>query len=529
LYVVLPGRKKLVAIAIGILLGGLPLAGFDLWLLTLIHRQSIEDIDISAKRSIDIAEARIDQAASSLDVLEVRGVDGCTPVHIETLRRVAFAWTPVKELAVLGPDGEMLCSSLDASTGLRAVVRAVTSNSPLEVWQIGANRYLRIVRPQPNGNTLAALIPIDLLLPLRASQNGPFSAWVSISSVDGTEIVEGGAAFPFGAAKDDLLFATARSSRYDLIVSTAMPKAYARGGALWVVGAAVNGAAVVGTLLLAWLISGRRAGHPLAEIERALAADEFVPYFQPIVDITSARLLGAEVLVRWRKSDGTVIPPGAFIPLLEQSGLIMAMTRQLMRRVCAEAGPAYAVRPHLTVSFNVTAQHFARESLVEEIQDIFGHAPIRFSQLVLELTERQPLANITATRRVIAALQGLGCRIALDDVGTGHSGLSSILKLGVDIIKIDKLFVDSLGNEQNSATIIETLVDLARNMRMHVIAEGVEDFHQVGELRARGISAAQGFLFAPPLPASSFLTLLESIDPVGAADAGEAHSLRLVG
>jgi sensor c-di-GMP phosphodiesterase-like protein len=527
--VVLPGRKKLVAIAIGILLGGLPLAGFDLWLITLIHRQGIEDIEISANRSVGIAEARIDQASSSLDVLEVRGADGCEPGQIETLRRVAFTWSPVKELAVLGHDGELLCSSLDAPIGLRALVRPVTDDSPLEIWQIGANRYLRIVRPQANGNALAALLPIDLLLPLTASQGGPFSAWVRISRQDGTEVAEGGAPFPYNVAKEDILFASARSSRYGLTVSTAMPKASARGSAFWVVGAAVNGAAVVGMLLLAWLISGRRAGHPLAEIERALAANEFVPYFQPIVDITSARLLGAEVLVRWRKSDGSVTPPGAFIPLLEQSGLIMTMTRQLMRRVCEEAGPAYAARPHLTVSFNVTAQHFARDALVAEIQDIFAQAPIRLSQVVLELTERQPLANITATRRVIAALQGMGCRIALDDVGTGHSGLSSILKLGVDIIKIDKLFVDSLGNEQNSATIIETLVDLARNMRMHVIAEGVEDFHQVGELRARGISAAQGFLFAPPLPTSSFLTLLESIDPVGAGKAVEAHSLRLVG
>jgi sensor c-di-GMP phosphodiesterase-like protein len=207
----------------------------------------------------------------------------------------------------------------------------------------------------------------------------------------------------------------------------------------------------------------------------------------------------------------------------------MAMTRQLMRRVCVEVGEAYAARPHLTVSFNVTAQHFAREALVAEVQEIFADAPIRFSQVVLELTERQPLANLTATRRVIAALQGLGCRIALDDVGTGHSGLSSILKLGVDIIKIDKLFVDSLGNEQNSATIIETLVDLARNMRMRVIAEGVEDFHQVGELRSRGICAAQGFLFAPPLPASSFLTLLESIDPNEVAESAEELALRLAG
>jgi sensor c-di-GMP phosphodiesterase-like protein len=528
LSVSFPGRKKLVAIAIGMLVGGLPLAGFDVWLATLIHRQGIEDINISARRSVEIAEVRIDQAANSLDVLEVRGVDGCTSVQVDRLRQVAFTWTAVKELAVLGSDDKILCSSLDDVVGLRGLVRAATENSPLEIWQIGVNRYLRLRRPQSNGNILTALIPIDLMLPLTASQGGPFSASVRISAA-GADIADGGASFPYGVPTSDLLTASAHSSRYGLTVTATMPKSAARGSALWLVGAIVNGAVVVSMLLLAWFIHHRPAGHPLAEIERALAASEFVPYFQPIIDITSARILGAEVLVRWRKSDGTLIPPGAFIPLLEQSGMIIPMTLQLMRRVCEDVGPAFAARPHLTVSFNVTAQHFARESLVTEVRDIFAQAPIRLPQVVLELTERQPLANITATRRVIAALQGLGCHIALDDVGTGHSGLSLILKLGVDIIKIDKLFIDSLGSEKNSATIIETLVDLARNMRMRVIAEGVEDFQQVGELRARGICAAQGFLFAPPLPATAFLALLESIDPIGAAENYERHGLRLVG
>ena len=101
---------------------------------------------------------------------------------------------------------------------------------------------------------------------------------------------------------------------------------------------------------------------------------------------------------------------------------------------------------------------------------------------MLELTERDPIDNLTETRRVIAALQGIGVRIAIDDVGTGHSGLSYMLKLGVDIIKIDKMFVDAIGSDRNSKTIVETLIDLAHNMRMDVIAEGVETFEQVTPL-----------------------------------------------
>ena len=134
--------------------------------------------------------------------------------------------------------------------------------------------------------------------------------------------------------------------------------------------------------------------------------------------------------------------------------------------------------------------------------------------MVLEVTERDPIENLTETRRIIAALQGIGVRIAIDDVGTGHSGLSYMLKLGVDIIKIDKMFVDAIGTDRNSTTIVETLVDLAHNMRMDVVAEGVENFEQVMHLRELGIRSAQGYVFAPPLPGSAFLQLVEAIDPL---------------
>jgi EAL domain-containing protein (putative c-di-GMP-specific phosphodiesterase class I) len=151
------------------------------------------------------------------------------------------------------------------------------------------------------------------------------------------------------------------------------------------------------------------------------------------------------------------------------------------------------------------------------VQNIFSNSPIDLSQGVLELTERDPIQNLTETRQIIAALQGIGVRIAIDDVGTGHCGLSYMLKLGVDIIKIDKMFVDALGTDRNSTTIVETLVDLAHNMRMDVVAEGVENFEQVTHLRELGIRSAQGYVFAPPLPGSSFLQLIEAIDPLPAA------------
>ncbi len=277
------------------------------------------------------------------------------------------------------------------------------------------------------------------------------------------------------------------------------------------------------------MLPRRQHENPIAEIERALKVGEFVAYYQPIVDIRSGQLRGAEVLIRWRKPDGTIVPPASFIPLAESSGLIIELTRALMRRVCQEAGAVLGARPHLKLGFNLTACHFANEEIVDDVRKIFNKSPLKLTQIVLEVTERQPIENLTETRRVVAALQGLGVKVAIDDVGTGHSGLSYMLKLGVDIIKIDKMFIDSLGTDRHSNIIIETLIDLAQNMRMDVIAEGVESFEQVLHLRDLGIRAAQGFVFSPPLPCSAFLQLVETIDPLkGAGKPAADHPAGMV-
>src|SRR4029079_5893221 len=247
----------------------------------------------------------------------------------------------------------------------------------------------------------------------------------------------------------------------------------------------------------------------------------------PVVDLQSGRLIGAEVLVRWRQPDGSFVEPNAFVLLLESSGLVLEFTRKLMRLVREDMADAVGRRPNMSIAFNVAPRHFDDALILHDIGTIFDGSTIRLSQIVLELTERHEVTNLTNMRRTIAALQRVGCKIAIDDIGTGHSGLSYILKLGVDIIKMDKMFVEAIGSEGHSKAIIETLVDLATTMRMDIIAEGVETFDQVTYLRERGIGAAQGYVFAPPLPAGTFLQLLEAMDPIAdAAGQSSAQSAR---
>ena len=364
-------------------------------------------------------------------------------------------------------------------------------------------------------------MPAGLFKPQISSEGGTFSASAQIHTAAGHPI---GDVTERPAERFDTNFVgKAKSDKYGFRVEIAMTRERALAGQTdikWL-GAFGTAALVVILAAFAFLLPRRNANNPVEDIKRALAAGEFVPYYQPIVDIRSGQLRGAEVLVRWRKPDGTLVYPGAFIPLAESSGLILDMTRDLMRRVCIEAGPALGCRPGLKIAFNFAGQLFTDKSIVKDVRNIFSGSPIKLSQVVLEVTERDPIQNFAETRQIIAALQGLGVRIAIDDVGTGHSGLSYMLKLGVDIIKIDKIFVDAIGTDRNSTTIVETLVDLAHNMRMDVVAEGVENFEQVIHLRELGIRSAQGYVFAPPLPGSAFLQLVEAIDPLPVAAAEE--------
>ena len=318
------------------------------------------------------------------------------------------------------------------------------------------------------------------------------------------------------ANSDNTLSVGLKSERYAVEATLSLPRASleARQDELRALGSVITGGLALVIFVFVLMMPKRQRENPVTAIEEAIRAGEFIPYYQPIVDIQTGQLRGAEVLARWRKPDGTIILPSNFIPLAESSGIVLNITRSLMHQVSKEMGAVLAVRPHLKVGFNLIAQHFADEDIVHDVSEIFKHSPLQMSQIVLEMTERQPIENLTETRRVIAALQGLGASVAIDDVGTGHGGLSYMLKLGVDIIKIDKMFVDSIDIDAGSTAIVKTLIDLAESLRMEVVAEGVENFEQVVHLRKLGIRSAQGYVFAPPLPGDSFLQLITTIDPL---------------
>ena len=518
--------RKYLAIIAGTLAAGIPLAVIHVGLNAYVEHKATEDVRLAAQRAIARAEWRIGQSIEALAVIGKAGLSDCTDVDLLAIRRALIATTPLKEIAVKDEAGNPKCQELTGATPARALsrdLRAADERVLLNVVkQIDLNeRALRITWHRAGQPLqLVAHIPADVFLPDGSSGSAGGGPSVRLMLSEGTLIAVPGDRSDL-AHEGGAIEAQNESARYPLMARASVSRvtAFAEHSGLRTIGLIIGATLGLLTFALAVLIPRRDRSNPIVEMERALEADEFVPYYQPIVDLRGGTIVGAEVLMRWRKSDGTIVPPATFIPLAESSGLIMDMTRAVMRVARDEFAPVLGPRPGVKLGFNLTANHFKSEAVVDEVRGIFAESPIRFSQVTLEITEREPLEDLDMARHVIAALQELGCKVAIDDVGTGHGGLSYLLKLGANCIKIDKMFIDAIGTERYSTPIIETLVELANRMRMEILAEGVETLDQVKYLRACGITLAQGYAFARPLPGRQFRELLEAAHPLTAAEA----------
>lgn len=252
-----------------------------------------------------------------------------------------------------------------------------------------------------------------------------------------------------------------------------------------------------------------------AEIDQALRKREFVPYYQPVVDGVTGQPVGIEVLLRWLRRDGALMTPDAFIALVEETGPIAQLTMQTMETVRDEIGPL-ASRYGLEVAFNISAGHFSQPGFADDVLGAFNGGRLPATRVVLELTERQPLSDLKNARDVIGKLQTAGVRVALDDAGTGHGGLAYLKALGLDIMKIDRMFVEGLGSDSPSAAVTTALVELARRIGMRVVAEGVETMEQKIALQALGVDQMQGFHFAKPMHRDELIKYLKQFDEAAA-------------
>ncbi|MDD3815480.1 MAG: EAL domain-containing protein [Desulfocapsaceae bacterium] len=246
-------------------------------------------------------------------------------------------------------------------------------------------------------------------------------------------------------------------------------------------------------------------------LRRALDRDEFRVYYQPKVSAASGEIVGMEALVRWQKTDGKLISPLDFIPLAEETGLIVPIGAYVLRQACLDTKEWLRQKKDLLVSVNLSARQFMQEGLVAEIVAIMTATGFPTANLELEVTESVVMGNEQAAIEQLRELKGIGTRLALDDFGTGYSSLQYLRKMPIDTLKIDRSFVKDLPDNSESSAIATAIIALAGALKLELVAEGVENHAQLDFLRRQQNCQdmqIQGFLFSPPVPAAAFSELL---------------------
>lgn len=251
-----------------------------------------------------------------------------------------------------------------------------------------------------------------------------------------------------------------------------------------------------------WLQHQWSRMHDTARLARALRKREFIPYVQPILETESGRCVGGEILMRWQHPHRGVLAPGEFIEAAEVSGLIEPMSELVMASAALQLAPLAQVGQHLHFSFNVTAGQLRRPGFVESLNHWFNADSLPASQVVLELTERDAVDPQAA--RALQAAHRAGWRIAIDDFGTGHSSLAVLESLPIDRIKIDRAFVRTIDEQTVRRPVLDAIIALSAQLRMPLVAEGVETASQRNYLAGRGVQWIQGYLMARPMTVPAF-------------------------
>jgi diguanylate cyclase (GGDEF)-like protein/PAS domain S-box-containing protein len=247
-----------------------------------------------------------------------------------------------------------------------------------------------------------------------------------------------------------------------------------------------------------------------SNLHRALERDEFALYYQPKIDATSGLIVGAEALIRWHHPDLGLLSPMEFIPLAEESGLIIPIGEWVIRSACTQTRRWHeAGFTTMQVAVNMSSQSFEQEKLDRTIGQILDECGLDARYLELEMTESTLMREAETMVDTLRRLKATGIRLSIDDFGTGYSSLSYLKRFALDALKIDRSFVHDITASEDAAAITSAIIAMARSLKLTVIAEGVETESQAALLRSQGCQFMQGYLFSRPVPAPEFTMLLQ--------------------
>jgi predicted signal transduction protein with EAL and GGDEF domain len=247
------------------------------------------------------------------------------------------------------------------------------------------------------------------------------------------------------------------------------------------------------------------------DLRRALEREEFRVYYQPIVSLQTGTIAGFEALIRWQRPGVGIVTPGEFIGVTEEMGLIVSVGEWMFRKSCEQARRwhiEHPRKPALTVSINVSGRQFAQMDLVTTLEMIVRETQVDPMAIKLEITESVTMGDPERAIKVIEGLKKLGMRISIDDFGTGYSSLSYLRRFPIDTLKIDRSFVSKVESNSESREIVRTIMGLARNLGMDVVAEGAETVAEVSYLVSLGCEFGQGYFFSRPVDSEEAGALL---------------------
>jgi sensor c-di-GMP phosphodiesterase-like protein len=446
------------------------------------------------------------QALAGIRALIDSGLAPCSDGARELMRRIDLTSGYLQAIGYLR-GGVLVCSSMTGSTVPLGPVAFRTAS--------GVDLYLDVPVPATYGHPLiaiardhyAVLIHRDLPLDIWTSTPGISLAVVHLDRhraslqrgyIDPRWLDRLGNLGSVTFSDGRHLVTMARSRNFLTAAIVAIPVAHMQqryreiAGRLVPAGAFAGFAAAAAVLLLA-----RRQMSLLASLRTGLRRGQFYMEYQPLIELRSGICVGVEALLRWRDGAGELVPPEVFIPVAESAGVIGKLTERVLELVCEDAGPFLASHPGFHVAINLAPSDLQSNVIVGLLDKLMSRSGAGPTNLIVEITERG-FVHRDSAREVIAALHARGIDVAIDDFGTGYSSLSYLESLDLDFLKIDRSFIESIGTAAPTSQVVSHIIEMAHNLNLRMIAEGVENHEQASFLRVRGVDYAQGWLFGRP-------------------------------
>ena len=482
------------------------------------------------------SDTTADQVTSGVEKLEKAAAESpCSDQNINLMRDIAVSSSYLQAIGFVSGDS-LVCSSLGTSGGA-VDLGPVTLMTPRGVairtdvkLPFAADHSFLVIEYHHYAAIIHKSLPIDVTTLEKDVSLATFSL------ADHKILASRGVVEPgwidrlqerpeIAFADNGYVVAVVRSDNHAIGALAALPAYYVnpqmRHMAIRLVPVGIlAGLTIAGAV---FYVARRQMSMPAA-LKTALRKNQFFLQYQPVINLESGQVVGAEALLRWRLPNGDLIRPDLFIPIAEQTGIIGPITRRVIELIIADIGNLLSDHPDFHVAINLSPADFHSEETLKSLRQLIKLKAANPGNIIVEVTERG-LMKVDLAQQMLRGMRAEGILVAIDDFGTGYSSLSYLEKFELDFLKIDKSFVDTIGLEVATGQVVFHIIEMARALNLKMIAEGVETEAQAKFLRERGVQFAQGWLFGKPASIKDLMTKIGA-EPAGGAGQGSAWSGR---